>query len=537
MQTLVVRVTKKRRREIALEHAVDDSLQIQPEHTVPTEGWEVDLEQAISALSDESRIVVSMFYMGDYSLKEISEFLGVSVNTVKSKLRRARLQLGSALSGHYGRFVKSRKLKGGFLMQLMEQIRHIPTPTLEFAWNSTTISKTVFSIITALCVLIGIIGIGDSPNMSPNNQIGLSQSDKSRWPIEVKLYSPDHHTSHPTVSGIPTTSGKHPLGATNRAPTAQNRQSIYGRIASGNRSVKNDTHQLPAIAAMGEDDKLIYSGRVVDDDGGPVAGAEVLYSARLNSSEAVTRTAPDGTFHFEFPRSNLNGWNRVRIIAAHSNHAIGWQNLPPQSTSDVEIRLGKPATISGKILNAAGNPIQNAEVWIEYLYRDYSTSGSQEGNLEMGAIPIPPVKTKVNGEFVFRGLPQGGATIIYTRASGYAKERHDHVPAGANALEFRLKREARIEGRLSYAETGEPVEKATVALFGIPPTRGKSRTSIDANGNYHLKNIAPGMYNLYLDEGPEGWTAASIEFIKTDEGQTVSNVDLTLVQGGFITGE
>ena len=496
------RVTKKRRREIALEHAVGDSLQIQPEHTVPTEGWEVDLEQAMSALPDESRIVVSMFYMGDYSLKEISEFLGVSVNTVKSKLRRARLQLGSALSEHYGRFVKSHKLKGGFLMQLMEQVRHIPSPTLGFTWSSATVSKALFSLITALCVLVGLIGSrNDLPNASSGNQIGLSRLDTSR-PMPVALLASPPFRTRSSITGIPSPTGKHPLAAANRAAMEPSPQSIDGRSISANRGAKNTVPQHPAVAAMNDDEKLIYSGRVVDSDGSPVHGAEVLYSAKLNSSESAARTTPDGTFHFEFPRANLNGWNRVRIIAAHSLHSIGWQNLPPQSTSDVEIRLGTPEIISGTILNAAGNPIQNAEVWIEYLYSGYSMSGMKEGALEIGAIPIPPVETKADGEFVFRGLPQGGATIIYTQGSGYAKERHDHVPVGAKGLELRLKREARIEGRLSDAETGEPVKKATVALFGIPPTRGESRTSVDANGNYKLKNIAPGMYNLYLDEGP-----------------------------------
>ena len=530
------RVTKKRRREIALEHAVGDSLQIQPEHTVPIEGWEVDLEQAMSALPDESRIVVSMFYMGDYLLKEISEFLGVSVNTVKSKLRRARLQLGSALSEHYGRFVKSHKLKGGFLMQLMEQVRHIPSPTLGFTWSSATVSKALFSLITALCVLVGLIGSrNDLPNASSGNQIGLSRLDTSR-PMPVALLASPPFRTRSSITGIPSPTGKHPLAAANRAAMEPSPQSIDGRSISANRGAKNTVPQHPAVTARNDDEKLIYSGRVVDSDGSPVHGAEVLYSAKLNSSESAARTTPDGTFHFEFPRANLNGWNRVRIIARHSLHAIGWQNLPPQSTSDVEIRLGTPEIISGTILNAAGNPIQNAEVWIEYLFRDYSTSGMKEGDLEMGAIPIPPVKTKADGEFVFRGLPQGGATIIYTQGSGYAKERHDHVPVDAKGLEFRLKREARIEGRLSFAETGEPVKKATVTLFGIPPTKGESRTSVDANGNYKLKNIAPGMYNLYLDEGPEGWTAAAKEFIKIGEGQTVSNINLTLVRGGFITG-
>ena len=65
-------------------------------HTAPTESWRVDLEQALSELSDDNRVAVSMFYMGDHSLKEISDFLGVSVNTVKGKLYRARQQLRNA---------------------------------------------------------------------------------------------------------------------------------------------------------------------------------------------------------------------------------------------------------------------------------------------------------------------------------------------------------------------------------------------------------------------------------------------------------
>ena len=44
------------------------------------------------------------------------------------------------------------------------------------------------------------------------------------------------------------------------------------------------------------------------------------------------------------------------------------------------------------------------------------------------------------------------------------------------------------------------------------------------------------MYNLFLYEGPEGWTAVARELIKVVEGETVSNVDLILVRGGFITG-
>ena len=112
--------------------------------------------------------------MGDHSLKEISEFLGVSVNTVKGKLYRARQQLGNALSDRYGRLLESHKLKGGFLMQFMEQIHHIPSPTMASSWGSTAIGKILFSLIMAVCILIGIARYGtDSSTSLAMNRVGV----------------------------------------------------------------------------------------------------------------------------------------------------------------------------------------------------------------------------------------------------------------------------------------------------------------------------------------------------------------------------
>ena len=177
-------VIKTRQRETALEDATDEALRVEPAHTTPTEGWQVDLEQALSELPDDNRVAVSMFYMGDHSLKEISEFLGVSINTVKSKLYRARQQLGNALSDRYGRLLESHKLKGGFLMHFMEQIRHIPSPAIASSWSATAIGKSVFSLIMAVCVLIGIARHGTDSSMTlAMNRIGVDS-------IEVMLLTP-----------------------------------------------------------------------------------------------------------------------------------------------------------------------------------------------------------------------------------------------------------------------------------------------------------------------------------------------------------
>ena len=242
------RVIKKRKRDIILEETAADALKIEPAHTAPVEGWQVDLEQAMSALPDENRVAVSMFYMGDCSLKEISEFLGVSVNTVKGKLHRARQQLGGAMSQHYGRLLKSHKLRAGFLMQIMEKIRYVPAPAIGFAWSSATVGKSLFALITALCILFGLARVrNDLPTSSSANQIGLSPSVMNRLPIEVAILETVPYSTHSSVSGIPVATGKRPLAASNRVSIEPSNRSI-GR--KGTSAANGGEPQNPRFSAV-----------------------------------------------------------------------------------------------------------------------------------------------------------------------------------------------------------------------------------------------------------------------------------------------
>ena len=525
----LVSVIKTRQRETALEDATDDALRIEPAHTAPTEGWQVDLEQALSDLPDDNRVAVSMFYMGDHSLREISEFLGVSVNTVKGKLYRARQQLGNALSEHYGSLLKSHKLKGGFLMQFMEQIQHIPSPTMVSSWSSTAIGKIVFSLIMAVCVLIGVARYGtDSSTSLSMNRIGVEEA------TEVALLAPIADAGHSSIPAAPVQTENRPPAGSSHTSGDQRRQLVARGATPGS---GGSNMQRPAAAAENESEKLIFSGNVVDNNGVPVTNAEVRYSVGTNSSEPATHTGVDGRFRFEFPRPELKRWDRVSVVATHPDHAIGWRSLQPQNTTDVEIQLAVPATISGRIMNETGEPIQNAEVHLQFLFRTVPMSERYESVLGMEIMPILPAKTDANGEFVLHGLPQGATTKLVTRGLGYAQKLHFQVPVGAEGLEFQLKPEGRIEGRLSYADTDAPVTDATVMLEGIFPNSGWGRARVDVNGHYLMTNLAPGTYNLNFYEGPEGWTAVAKEFIKVVEGQTISNVDLILVRGGFITGQ
>ena len=542
----LVSIIKTRQRETVLEDATDDALRTEPAHATPTEGWRVDLEQALSELSDDNRVAVSMFYMGDHSLKEISEFLGVSVNTVKGKLYRARQQLGNALSERYGSLLKSHKLKGGFLMQFMEQIRHIPSPTIASSWSGAAIGKIVFSLILAVCILIGVARRGtDSPTIPSMKRLGTG-------PTEVVLLGP---TADSTQSSIPVT----PVQTENRPPAGSSRSSgNQGRQLADRRTTPEGGGSAQrAAAAKNESENAIFSGRVVDSDGAPVANAGLRYAVSFYPLEGdagsgyssyygpffFTRTGVDGTFRFELSPSRLD-WrpfdskdmlSRLNIAVTHPNHAIWWQEIPFQSTADVEIQLEMPEIISGKVMNEAGDPIQNAEIQIQSVSRGDPILRDPGNSLNHNALP-QPVKTDANGEFVLPGLPQGARISLDVKGPGYAKESRHSVPVSAKRLEFRLKREGRIEGRVSYAETGKRVRSGVISVQGIHPTQGWGEVHVNWWGNYRLKNIVPGTYRLSFAHGPKGWTAIAKEPITVSEGETV-NVDLTLIRSGVITGQ
>ena len=61
------------------------------------EGLKQELLKAIKALTEEHQVVLRLFYVEDYSLRDISELLELSVGTVKSRLFHARENLKQKL--------------------------------------------------------------------------------------------------------------------------------------------------------------------------------------------------------------------------------------------------------------------------------------------------------------------------------------------------------------------------------------------------------------------------------------------------------
>ena len=87
------------------------------------------VKDLLEKLPESERTVITLYYLGEMTLEAISRFLGVSVNTIKSRLRRARIRLKEEepmIRDTLGNV----HLPNNFTQNIMEQITHIkPSPT------------------------------------------------------------------------------------------------------------------------------------------------------------------------------------------------------------------------------------------------------------------------------------------------------------------------------------------------------------------------------------------------------------------------
>ncbi len=131
-------------------------------------------------LSDDNQLAVSLYYMSNLPVKEIAEFMGVSPNSVRIKLHRARKQLGERLEKMIGKQLRKEKLRSGFVFKVVDAIRDMPIPFL----SKPPLTKWApIPISIGLALLIGIIGYGMSSGKDISQ--GIPVLKLAETPVEV----------------------------------------------------------------------------------------------------------------------------------------------------------------------------------------------------------------------------------------------------------------------------------------------------------------------------------------------------------------
>jgi len=106
----------------------------------------------------------------------------------------------------------------------------------------------------------------------------------------------------------------------------------------------------------------------------------------------------------------------------------------------------------------------------------------------------------------------------------------------------RLSPGSTLSGVVRFGESGQPAAGISVVAQGTnrSPSHGGGGTITNEKGEFQIKHMNPGEYNLMLhldDDFQKDWTAAAHEWVAVKPGQNQTGLDFALIKGGVVTGK
>jgi protocatechuate 3,4-dioxygenase beta subunit len=288
-------------------------------------------------------------------------------------------------------------------------------------------------------------------------------------------------------------------------------------------------------------------GAVTGADGAPLSGIAVYAQVPIGDNDwfpagQPTQTNASGRYTLTAPANEPFGVtfaDDTGTYAAEGFNVLGTGTsmrrltvAPGATLRNVNARLLRMGSISGRVTDAAGNPLAGIAVNLAGL----PTGGAST--------------TDANGRYTYPAVPPGTYQIWFGDAEGrWILEWYDNVhyliddarPTSLvlgdgtrlSRVDARLSRPGRISGRvLDYR--GQPADAwALATLAGSPAgTAGVSAGEVQDDGSYVLGGLAPGRYRIrFIPRLP---ALAPIYFGQTHE--VAQSTAVAITDGGVVTG-
>ena len=236
-------------------------------------------------------------------------------------------------------------------------------------------------------------------------------------------------------------------------------------------------------ALAGQPEQVTFTGKVLDDQGRPVAGAKVTAyemifdglagNFKLQQAGELT-TNEDGAFTFTGEQKpERSTFNECKIVAVKSGLAVGstvWK-MREDATSD--IRLGSPEKLEGVIVNDFGKPVAGADVRANLYITVKTAEGEEKREWLPGIKPLDElgVKSDSRGKFFFNNLPADAGVDLLIMAPGKAvtytyqsEKKQPAFKAGQTEIKITMPAEAHIKGQILDPDTGKGVAGTKFAV-------------------------------------------------------------------------
>ena len=320
----------------------------------------------------------------------------------------------------------------------------------------------------------------------------------------------------------------------------------------------------PGSSAADAPQKIICSGKVVDDANKPVAGAKVtLYQLmpdvggqelkKATTEEQITKE--DGGFSFSAETPADKQYQFAMLIARKDGFAIGWDNWDMRKDKTTELALSKPYTLRGIVVDDADKPVVGAEVRISMLLIGNPFSGQEKGRYLYNIEPLDLLVTATDtkGIFMFNNIPAeakaefsikkaGMATISTFKPPQSINSASDYNPAQytVKSKDIRIVQpaEARIEGKVIEKDSSKGIGGVRLICsgqnrsgqLGVKPVVSKD------DGTFSFEGLEAGTYTIRdvpSREKPAQWVIKPAT-VTARAGQTSSDIILEASEGGML---
>jgi protocatechuate 3,4-dioxygenase beta subunit len=302
--------------------------------------------------------------------------------------------------------------------------------------------------------------------------------------------------------------------------------------------------------------ELIHcTGKVVDSQGQPVSSAKASLYRFIVQEEILTfdvelvrttTTKKDGLFTFEFDGQSGQLSFPTVILVEKEQMALGWANWYLGQDNDIQITLGRPSILAGKIIDESGEPVSDAEVGISVMVikegdeMRYLTGKVSEQFLLC--------KTDASGMFKFDNIPSEAAAEFVVKKNSFAtvgtfdEKKSEGMKLqykpGQENIEITLPLEAKIEGIVTEKESGRPVPGVKLIAFqqGHQPFSGNEPIISRKDGTFTIGALCPGQNIIRAMLSPEeakDWVVGPVE-VNLEAGRKSTAVKMELSKGGVV---
>ncbi len=326
----------------------------------------------------------------------------------------------------------------------------------------------------------------------------------------------------------------------------------------------------PPVVAEGQPrPPLAISGRVLDPDGKPAPGAAVMVYAALKQSGdralhgfdgpriiATASTDRAGRFTLATPSITSTTHHLAGASALLPGFGEGWTDLDIDTqTPAIEISLKPEQVIEGRLFDVAGQPARDVVISVNAVGYPERTPNATSDAIEGGPFfwgrndPMPtsawpgPARSDSDGRFTIRGIGRNCRASLLVRDPRFARQHivvDTDSPAQSKSFNVALEPAKVVTGRVTFADTGQPVPHAQISIGAVRETRGTimSYHETDEDGRFTAIPFSGRAYSVHAQAPPgQPYLSASTGFLPWPKGSSTLTVNLAHKRAGLIRGK